>query len=365
MPAKPKAMTVKRPKESEDGVKQLTLGNLRVDAAGIHLVEGAVEDPSVGSPLTLSEAINIDDLERKTCLGQGAQGNVELWRHKIEHGKKYAVKNITIQPGTNLANIAAEIRNIYVQRSDYTIPLYNAFIRSGKLMLVMQYMDWGNLEELLTKIPQLPEECAAYIADQLLHGLELLHTRQSFGEKRETRQVHRDIKPANVLLSREGLVKLADFGVAANAETIGVQSFVGTATYMSPERIRESRYSTPSDIWSVGIVIAQCLLGEYPFKRAGNNFMELLKTVTTIEKVPLLPTHSAEAQDFIDRCLKQQPELRASAKELLEHPWIKTRSSKPAFVKMLECDSVDTRQMSQMVESSSGPLQSNSPDRKN
>lgn len=327
MPPKLKRLPPKKstlPPEPPEESDEFTVGNIRVGPRGVEFTgEG---DLQVRRP-----DLNFENLKRVRQLGQGAQGNVAMY---VTSDKAvFAVKKITI-PSTvdtrTRQTVAAELRNIFsAQSNDYTVNLYNAFYRKGALRLVMEYMDWGNIDELIAEKVKIPAPVCGYIGSQMLHALAVLHTKSNIvtesNQHKSLRQIHRDIKPANVLLSTNGCVKLADFGIATSAETIGVNSFVGTATYMSPERIQGRRYSTPSDIWSVGVVVAQMLLGYYPFSSVRKGFMALLREINSVEKYPLMEETgcSQEAQDFIDACLRQDPEDRGTAAELLESPWMK------------------------------------------
>lgn len=333
LPAK-KTAPPEPPEESDE----FEVGNIRVGPRGVEFLgEG---DLQVRRP-----DLNIDNLKRVRQLGQGTQGNVSMY---VTPDKSvFAVKKITI-PNTvdnrTRQTVAAELRNIFTaQSNDFTVMLYNAFYRNGALRLVMEYMDWGNIDELIAEKVKVPEEVAGYIASQMLHALAMLHTKANIvtepNQHKSLRQIHRDIKPANVLLSSSGCVKLADFGIATSAETIGVNSFVGTATYMSPERIQGRRYSTPSDIWSVGVVVAQIMLGHYPFSSVKSGFMALLREINTVDKYSVKEATgcSQEAQDFIDSCLRQNPDDRGTALDLLQSPWIMhcEEHGKEALVRLL------------------------------
>lgn len=80
-------------------------------------------------------------------------------------------------------------------------------------------------------------------------------------------QIHRDLKPDNILLNKLGEIKLTDFGISKAMEsTFGLcGTFIGTSTYMSPERIQGQKYSFPSDVWSLGLILYEMATGQYPY----------------------------------------------------------------------------------------------------
>ena len=130
----------------------------------------------------------------------------------------------------------------------------------GKVVIDMEYVRGRNLQDILRETPQLPIPQAVSIAAQICDGLAYAHSR---------RTVHRDIKPANILLTREGVVKLVDFGLA---EVLGTHSFAGgagTYAYMAPEDFHpEEQSDRQSDIWAVGVILYEMLAGRRPFQVA-------------------------------------------------------------------------------------------------
>lgn len=122
-------------------------------------------------------------------------------------------------------------------------------------------MDRGSLQTLLSEqmegtTAHFSNQVLASISYQLLWGLSYLHFE---------RMVHRDVKPANVLLNSLGYVKLSDFGIVATQTSIPHTTVVGTVRYMSPERLRARPYGSASDVWSVGLVLLECEIGESPW----------------------------------------------------------------------------------------------------
>lgn len=88
-------------------------------------------------------------------------------------------------------------------------------------------------------------------------GLDYLHYKKKI--------IHRDIKPQNILLNSKGEIKITDFGISGTAQTLEKrQTYVGTAIYMSPERLQGDKYDRNSDLWSLGMMIAECLIGYHP-----------------------------------------------------------------------------------------------------
>jgi len=162
----------------------------------------------------------------------------------------------------------------------------------------------------------MPENVLAATAYQALWGLAYLH---------HDRRLHRDVKPQNILCNSRGEVKLTDFGISKELEnSIGLcQTFVGTFKFMSPERIRSVPYSFPSDIWSLGIVLVECLTGTYPYPECVTPIDMAQTILESPAPVPDPTKCSPQFADFISCCLKKEPHNRVHAEVLLHGaPWL-------------------------------------------
>jgi serine/threonine protein kinase len=161
------------------------------------------------------------------------------------------------------------------------------------------------------------------IAVAVLNGLVYLYTKHHI--------MHRDIKPSNILINSQGRIKLCDFGVSGELINSIADTFVGTSTYMAPERIQGDRYTVKSDVWSYGLSIMELAIGRFPFSSNEEiedgdcvpaGILDLLQQIVH-EPAPKLPKSDAFPSildDMIQRCLYKDPAQRPTPQELLVRP---------------------------------------------
>jgi len=132
------------------------------------------------------------------------------------------------------------------------------------------------------------------------------------------RLLHRDIKPANVLLTTGGVAKLGDFGVSRvlSHSLSQARTVIGTPHYLSPEMLEDKGYSFPSDVWSAGVLLYECLTYSHPFQ--GPNLPAIVLQIMRGNPKPLPARCSADMQYLISLMLHPIPEERPSASECLE-----------------------------------------------
>ncbi|XP_027287320.1 serine/threonine-protein kinase 3 isoform X7 [Cricetulus griseus] len=208
--------------------------------------------------------------------------------------------------------------------SPYVVKYYGSYFKNTDLWIVMEYCGAGSVSDIIRlRNKTLTEDEIATILKSTLKGLEYLHF---------MRKIHRDIKAGNILLNTEGHAKLADFGVAGQlTDTMAKRNTViGTPFWMAPEVIQEIGYNCVADIWSLGITAIEMAEGKPPYADIHPMraiFMIPTNPPPTFRKPELW---SDDFTDFVKKCLVKSPEQRATATQLLQHPFIK--NAKPVSI---------------------------------
>ncbi|XP_073306781.1 MAP3K epsilon protein kinase 1-like isoform X1 [Primulina huaijiensis] len=249
-------------------------------------------------------------------IGKGAYGRVYKGLD-LENGDFVAIKQVSLE------NIAQEDLNTIMQEIDLlknlnhkNIVKYLGSLKTKThLHIILEYVENGSLANIIkpNKFGPFPESLVAVYIAQVLEGLVYLH---------EQGVIHRDIKGANILTTKEGLVKLADFGVATklNEADLNTHSVVGTPYWMAPEVIEMSGVCAASDIWSVGCTVIELLTCVPPYYDLQP--MPALFRIVQDEHPPIPDGLSADITDFLRQCFKKDARQRPDAKTLLSHPWI-------------------------------------------
>lgn len=262
------------------------------------------------------------DFEEIASLGEGAGGAV----HKVKHtptGMIIARKTITTREAP-MKQLLRELKIMSETKHPNIVAFYGVYMSpsSSEVKILMECCEGGSLESVAKKIRErgaiVGEKIACRLAEGVLQGLAYLHSRKT---------IHRDIKPSNILLTREGIVKLVDFGVSGELDIHSIAgTFTGTSFYMAPERIQGKDYTIRSDVWSTGITLLELVQNRFPFP-PDLPPIELMMYITNQEP-PRLEDQEGVAwtddmKDFVKKSLTVDPSQRPTPAAMLEHPWIK------------------------------------------
>ena len=296
------------------GTNTFTADDLRIRG------ESGVESASDGAQLS---AVNFADLEKVKAIGKGASGRVLLMKHS-RGGDFYALKEMSAvadQDARRMAINEIKIAHRHAKACDNLVATLDAYYNEGKIGILMEFCDGGSLVEVLASsrggLPGLPPLPLGPIVVQMLHGLRYMH--------REMKQVHRDLKPANVLVSGSGVVKLSDFGVAKQLSSSDgfAMTQVGSTAYMSPERMKGEEYTYTSDVWSVGVILLEALLGEHPFPPSKHkSFVALFTAISSGDYPPPPAGTEPEVAECVASCLRLDQQHRPEVDALIAGKWL-------------------------------------------
>lgn len=270
------------------------------------------ESPSILS--NEEEEIKKSDFDFDKKLGDGAFGNV--WKVRHRHTKEtYALKQVAKEKVVKMqAQFCREVYIMYNLNHSNIAKLYNHFEDEKYFYLIMEICEGGNLFQRLHKQKQFMEFEAGQYFYEVLMAVEYLHSHVPA-------IIHRDIKPENILLDKNGHVKLTDFGWSNyyTNENEPRTTVCGTPEYLPPEMVEQKAHDTSADVWCLGVLLYEMLVGHTPFRSQAKQNM-LLNISKCKPKFPL--SFPSQAKDLISKILVRKTHKRLGISEILEHPWV-------------------------------------------
>lgn len=246
-------------------------------------------------------------------LGAGKFGKVYLANRKRDKCK-CAIKVLNkqqIQKYCMEKNVIREIEIMANLRHKNIIRMYQYFHDEKNIYLVIEYAARGEMYKLLQKYVRFSEPTTAkYICD-LSKALKYMHSKNI---------IHRDIKPENLLLSLDGVIKIADFGWSVHAPTSKRKTMCGTLDYLPPEMIESKSHDERIDIWTLGVLTYEFLCGVPPFE-AENKSGTYSRILSINLRFP--KDISSLARAFIGKLLRKTPENRLPLDMVPRDEWVK------------------------------------------
>eukprot|EP00754_Rhynchopus_humris_P038526 Rhum_TRINITY_DN21147_c0_g1::Rhum_TRINITY_DN21147_c0_g1_i1::g.173296::m.173296 len=248
-------------------------------------------------------------------VGSGSFGKVYKAVRRAT-GEQEAVKVIPMNEDEGLEDVKREVAILKECDCPYIVAYRGCYFTGSELWISMEYCGGGSVQHItsLTGRP-LTEDQIATVCREALKGLQYLH---------QHNKIHRDVKGENILLTNDGRVKLADFGVSAQLATTMSQrnTFVGTTYWMAPEVILEGGYDARADIWSLGITAIE--MAELAPPHHALHPMRALFQIPRVAPPALRgPGWSDTFHSFNDACLRKDIKERPQAYELLEHAFVR------------------------------------------
>jgi serine/threonine protein kinase len=260
-------------------------------------------------------------------IGEGSTGVVCRAVEKTT-GRVVAIKKMDLRKQQRRELLFNEVIIMRDYPHTHIVDMYDTYLVEDELWVVMEYVEGGALTDVVTKM-RMDESHIAAICKACLKALAYLHSQGV---------IHRDIKSDSILLSTTGQVKISDFGFCAQVspEVPKRRSLVGTPYWMAPEVISRLPYGPEVDIWSLGIMVIEMVDSEPPYFNEPP--LQAMRQIRDMPAPLFKEPHkvSPHLLTFAERAMIRDPLQRASAFELLQHPFLKQAAPPSSLLTLLK-----------------------------
>ncbi|XP_061691850.1 aurora kinase B-like [Syngnathoides biaculeatus] len=276
------------------------------------------ESECVASSSTLvpKKQLTIDDFDIGRPLGKGKFGNVYL--AKVKQVEALVALKVLFKSQIEKEGVEHQLRREIEIQSHLKHPnilrFYNYFHDRKRVFLVLEYAPRGELYKELQKYRRFDDQRTATYMEEISDALMYCHSKKV---------IHRDIKPENLLLGFRGELKIADFGWSVHAPSLRRRTMCGTLDYLPPEMVEGRTHNEKVDLWCVGVLCFECLVGNPPFESRSQS--ETYRRIMMVDlKFPRVVSEGA--RDLISKLLRHSPTDRLTLQCVMDHPWVRSNS---------------------------------------
>ena len=257
--------------------------------------------------------LTIGDYIIKKTIGSGTFSTVKLGVHRITQ-KKVAIKILDknkIESRDDLERIIREMQILTEMHNPFVIKVYKIYEDKNNFLIIMEYCEGGELFNYIVKKKRLSEDESSYFFFQLINGIEYIHSKGI---------AHRDLKPENLLLSKNKILKIIDFGLSNFYDgQKRLQTPCGSPCYASPEMVKGKKYDGFNiDIWAIGVILFAMLCGYLPFEDDENDTDVLFNEIIR-NKIDYPYFLSKLSLDILKKILVSDPLQRITVEEIKTH----------------------------------------------
>lgn len=277
--------------------------------------------------MVVSQGDPRNDILEFVKIGEGSTGVVCIAK-QVSTGEVVAVKRMDLRKQQRRELLFNEVVIMRDYKHANIVEMYASYLVENELWVVMEFLQGGALTDIVTSC-KMDEVQIATVCKQVLKALAYLHSQGV---------IHRDIKSDSILLAHDGRVKLSDFGFCAqvSADLPKRKSLVGTPYWMAPEVISRLPYGPEVDIWSLGIMLIEMVDSEPPFFNEPP--LQAMRRIRDMPppKVRASGVSGTRLGGFLDKMLVRDPSQRATAFELLQHPFLRQAGAPSVLLPLLQ-----------------------------